>query len=71
MSKDGKRRIALREKNPVALREELLALHREHFNLRMQKAAQQTAKTGELRRVRRDIARAKTILREKSAEERA
>lgn len=68
MSKDGKRRLALREKNPPSLREEILSLHREHFNLRMQKAAQQTEKTAELRRVRRDIARAKTILSEKLRE---
>lgn len=71
MSKDSKRRIVLREKNPAAIREELVALHREHFNLRMQKAVQQTAKTGELRRVRRDIARAKTILSEKTREAQA
>ncbi|MGI9298760.1 MAG: 50S ribosomal protein L29 [Gammaproteobacteria bacterium] len=71
MSKNRGRRVVLREKTSAALREELLALHREHFNLRMQKAAQQTAKTGELRRVRRDIARALTILSEKTREARA
>ncbi|MGI9306931.1 MAG: 50S ribosomal protein L29 [Gammaproteobacteria bacterium] len=65
MSQAQKRRIALREKAPAALREELSALRREHFNLRMQKAMQQTSKTSELRRVRRDIARARTILAEK------
>lgn len=67
MSKAAKRRIALREKDMSALREELTALQREHFNLRMQKAVQQTTKTDELRRVRRDIARAKTIMGEKIA----
>ena len=67
MSKNRARRIALREKDPAALREEISALHREHFNLRMQKAVQQTTKTSELRRVRRDIARAKTMLSEQEA----
>ena len=71
MAKNRARRISLREKDPAALREELAALHREHFNLRMQKVVQQTAKTGELRRVRRDIARAKTILSEKEREAQA
>ncbi|MGU9952133.1 MAG: 50S ribosomal protein L29 [Gammaproteobacteria bacterium WSBS_2016_MAG_OTU1] len=65
MSKIGKRVIGLREKTPEAMREELLALRREHFNLRMQKTVQQTAKTHEIRRVRRDIARTLTILSEK------
>lgn len=65
MGKTSSRRSALREKTPAALREELSAMRREHFNLRMQKAMQQTSKTGELRRVRRDIARAETILLEK------
>lgn len=69
MSKIAKRRIALREKKTAALREEMTALYREHFNLRMQKAAQQTTKTDELRRVRRDIARARTILAEKQRAE--
>lgn len=65
MSKAKRKVIALREKNVQSLREELSALRREHFNLRMQKAVQQTAKTAELRRVRRDIARALSILAEK------
>ncbi len=69
MSKIVKRRNVLREKSPSALREEMTALYREHANLRMQKAAQQTAKTSELRRVRRDIARARTILSEKAGTE--
>lgn len=65
MSKAKRKLIALREKNVQSLREELSALRREHFNLRMQKAVQQTAKTAELRRVRRDIARALGVLAEK------
>ena len=67
MSQTVKRRIALREKTPAAIREELTALRRERFNLRMQKTVQQNAKTSELRRTRRDIARALTILAEKES----
>lgn len=65
MAKTTMKRMTLREKTPAALREELTALQREYFNLRMQKAAQQTGNTAELRRVRRDIARTQTIMAEK------
>jgi large subunit ribosomal protein L29 len=46
-------------------------LQKAHFGLRMQKATQQLTNTGTLRVTRRDIARAKTILAQKQAEERA
>lgn len=59
----------LRAKSPDELRQELSGLRREHFNLRVQKAVQQLNKPSELRRVRRDIARALTILREKETAE--
>lgn len=55
----------LRKKTAAELRAEILDLRRAHFNLRMQKATQQLTKTSELSRVRRAIARAKTVLREK------
>jgi large subunit ribosomal protein L29 len=55
----------LRKKTADELRAEILELRRAHFNLRMQKATQQLGKTSELPRVRRAIARAKTVLREK------
>lgn len=55
----------LRAKSPDELRQELTGLRREHFNLRVQKAVQQLNKPSELRRVRREIARALTVLREK------
>ena len=55
----------LRAKSPDELRQELSGLRREHFNLRVQKAVQQLNKPSELRRVRREIGRALTILREK------
>ena len=59
----------LRAKSPDELRQELTGLRREHFNLRVQKAVQQLNKPSELRRVRREIARALTILREKEVSE--
>lgn len=56
----------LRQKGVTELGEELLALRREQFNLRMQRATNQLAKPHLFRRVRRDIARVKTILKEKT-----
>ncbi len=56
----------LREKTVSELREELLALLREQFNLRMQKGTGQLARPHEFSRIRKDIARIKTVLREKA-----
>ena len=56
----------LRDKSETELREELSGLLREKFNLRMQRGVGQLAAPHELRRVRRDIARIKTVLNEKS-----
>ncbi|MGH6904888.1 MAG: 50S ribosomal protein L29 [Geminicoccaceae bacterium] len=44
------------------LREQLLELKKEQFNLRFQKATGQLENTARVREVRRDIARIKTIL---------
>lgn len=52
----------LRNKNTDELRQELKDLLRAQFSLRMQVATQQTNKTHELRQVRRDIARVRTVL---------
>jgi len=57
---------SLRAKNETELRDELSGLLREQFNLRMQKGVGQLAGRHELRRVRRDIARIRTVLTEKS-----
>ena len=54
----------LREKPVDELNEELLALRREQFNLRMQNATGELARNHEHRRVRKDIARVKTVLNE-------
>jgi len=54
----------LRQKNNEELTEELLGLRREQFNLRMQQATGQLVRPHEYRRVRKDIARIKTVLSE-------
>jgi len=55
----------LRVKNENELREELTGLLQEQFNLRMQRGTGQLTTPHELRRVRRDIARVRTVLNEK------
>jgi large subunit ribosomal protein L29 len=55
----------LREKKEAELRQELSGLLREQFNLRMQRGVGQLTTPHDIRRVRRDIARIKTVLNEK------
>jgi len=55
----------LRGKTDSELREELLSLLREQFNLRVQRATGQMAKPHLFRQVRRSIARVKTVVTEK------
>jgi len=54
----------LRQKSSAELAEELLQLRREQFNLRMQQATGQLARSDQYRRVRKDIARVKTVINE-------
>ncbi len=54
----------LREKSVEDLDQELLALRREQFNLRMQQATGELPQHTQHRRVRKDIARVKTVLSE-------
>ncbi len=54
-----------REKDEAGLKEELLGLRKEQFNLRMQQGAGEMSKPHLFKNVRRDIARIKTILAEK------
>ena len=54
----------LRGKSAAELNEELLKLRREQFNLRMQKATGELQQNHEHNRVRKDIARVKTVLTE-------
>ncbi|MBK4775786.1 50S ribosomal protein L29 [Candidatus Pantoea edessiphila] len=56
----------LRIKNIKELNTELLGLLREEFNLRMQAASGQLQQTNLLKKVRRDIARVKTLMTEKA-----
>ncbi|SFW38578.1 50S ribosomal protein L29 [Nitrosovibrio sp. Nv17] len=58
----------LRKKTPDQLQQELLDLLRAQFGLRMQHATQQLNNTNQLRNVRRDIARTKTILSQKASQ---
>ncbi len=55
----------LRAKSDEDLRKELYELNREAFNLRMQKGMGQLSRPSQVKTVRRDIARLKTILRER------
>jgi large subunit ribosomal protein L29 len=55
----------IRQKSVEDMAQELDALHKEQFSLRMQNATGQITRSSEMRRVRRDIARIKTVLNEK------
>jgi len=57
----------IRSKSDDQLRDQIRDLKKEAFNLRFQKASGQLENTARQRQVRRDIARAKTILAERSA----
>ena len=57
--------VDLRAKSVDELKESLLSLRKEQFNLRFQQASGQLENTAQARRVRRNIARIKTILRDK------
>lgn len=57
----------LRAKDVEALNKELGELLKAHFSLRMQHGTQQLNNTSQLSRTRRDIARVRTLLREKAA----
>ena len=56
----------LRGKSAKELNDELLKLRREQFSLRMQRATGQAIKPNDFGRVRKDIARLKTVLAEKA-----
>jgi large subunit ribosomal protein L29 len=58
----------MKSKTVVELRDALKGLLQEQFNLRMQKGMGQMNDVFELRRVRRDIARVKTVMTVKSTE---
>ena len=56
----------VRDKPPDQLEDELVKLKKEQFNLRFQKASGQLEKVSRMKEVRRDIARIKTIQRERN-----
>ena len=56
----------LRAKSPDELKNELMSLKKEAFNLRFQRATGQLENTARVRQVRRDIARIKTTIRDLS-----
>lgn len=56
---------ALAAKSPAELKTELAALLKEQFGLRMQRATQQLTNTEKLKQVRRNIARARTLIHQK------
>ncbi len=57
----------LKAKAPAELREQLLALKKEAFNLRFQQATGQLENTARMRAVRRDVARIMTVLNQQAA----
>jgi large subunit ribosomal protein L29 len=56
---------ALRQKSVSELQTEVVSLRKEQFNLRMQRGTGQLSRPHLMREVRKNIARAKTVLREK------
>jgi large subunit ribosomal protein L29 len=56
---------ALRQKSVTELQEEIVSLRKEQFNLRMQRGTGQLSRPHLMREVRKNVARAKTALREK------
>ncbi len=59
----------LKKKSVADLQQELLSLSKEQFGLRMQVATQQLSNTSQLTKVRRNIARVKTVLTEKGVQQ--
>ena len=56
---------SLRQKSVTELQEEIVSLRKEQFNLRMQRGTGQLSRPHLMQEVRKNVARAKTVLREK------
>ena len=56
----------VKQRSNDELAEQLIDLRKESFNLRFQRASGQLENTGRVRQVRRDIARIKTVIKERS-----
>lgn len=65
--KSKQRTSDLKAMSTDQLSDELLKLKKEQFNLRFQRATGQLENTGRVREVRKDVARVKTLQRQKSA----
>ncbi len=68
-SKAKSKAAPLREKSVAQLQEELLSLRRSQLGLRVQVATQQQNNTSQLGKTRREIARVKTVLKEKGVQQ--
>lgn len=72
MAKDKAKKVTtedLRAKSADELKKDLIDLKKQQFNLRFQKAGGQLANTAEVRAVRRQVARIKTVTAQKAAGE--
>jgi large subunit ribosomal protein L29 len=69
--KTAERISNLRTMTPDQLQDELLRLKKEQFNLRFQRATGQLENTRRVAEVRKDIARLKTLQRQKALEAKA
>jgi large subunit ribosomal protein L29 len=69
--KSTQRLSDLKAMSPDQLQDQLLALKKEQFNLRFQRATGQLENTARVREVRKDIARVRTLARQKPAEAKA
>ncbi len=58
----------LRGKSAAELNKMLIELHREHLNLRVQRATGQLAQPARFRALRRDVARIKTLMQEQASQ---
>ena len=58
----------LRDKTPDQLKDQLVQLKKEAFNLRFQQATSQLENTARMRAVRRDVARVRPVMNQKAAE---
>ena len=66
--KQSEAKKAVLAKSPAELKDELNALLKEQFGLRMQKATQQLTNTTKLKEVRRGIARVRTLIHQKAGQ---
>ena len=69
--KSTQRLSDIKAMSPDQLQDELLTLKKEKFNLRFQRATGQLENTSRVREVRKDIARVRTLQRQKLAQAKA